>query len=158
MFNLGNLSQIDFVSLRDGLMQRFDQALNCLRWQTSDMRRVRAALESEYGVIPQDTNDVTYQARSAAKLPLIFQPEDRVGVVVRTPLDLIGQNGGRAPNRGFIANIGTDEFDIMLHGTEGAVGPITLPPSATLAITFYLTGVDVIPVDAAPARYQVVAQ
>ena len=110
----------------------------------------------EYGVL-EDEDSLRCQPRQANRPPLVLEAS-APGVTVETTL-LVEQQLGYVASRGYYANLGADEFQVILESMSGAVSIAhTVPAGSTIAITCLVSKVTIQPVGGRPARYQVLVQ
>lgn len=140
--------------------------LGCL-W--SEATRTRRANEAQFGRPPmgqwnpqtgQFEEEPRFAPRSLVTAPLFLEPEleDASEWKVREELDLEGRLG-RCPSSGFYANIGSDEFKVVLFYADKSATPLhSVPAGVSIPITGFVEKIAVYARDGETPRYQVKAE
>jgi hypothetical protein len=116
--------------------------------------RTGRVLEQEYGIPGMNAQDTRLAARSLSRMPVVLEGT----LVARETFDLEEKNRNIVPSRGFYSNIGDDAFQVTLEGLEGdGMQAHTVPPGVTIAITYYVTKITILPLTGT-AKYQVLVQ
>ncbi|HEX2864084.1 MAG TPA: hypothetical protein VHN99_05915 [Deinococcales bacterium] len=140
----------------NGGLARIEQALAPLTCVAKAAKCLVRFAQHEYGVL-EGLDETRITPRRADQMPLILEAE-APGVTAEETFNLESQLG-YVPMAGFYANLGSDEFQVILESMSGQVSLAhTVPAGTTIAITSLVSKITIRPVGGAPARYQVYAR
>jgi hypothetical protein len=142
----------------NGLMGRIEKSfadnLEVLITICRTLVRTGRVLEQEYGIPGMNAQDTRLAARSLSRMPVVIED----AITTQKTFDLEEKNRNIVPSRGSYSNIGDDAFQVTLEGLENDAMPAhTVPPGVTIAITYYVTKITILPLTGT-AKFQVLVQ